>query len=166
MAALGLPRMGRTAGFVGVVLAMLLAAGCSLHSPASQAPVSRQAVAVAVAAEAGPVTRDSDGSALRAEHAGVVEAVHTALHAGDLAALRELYTGDDWAAQAALLERPEVRGKVHAALHAAPMNLGEGYVYGERGYETGFFLAPEDGGPLQWRGIQVPSDVTDPSVAS
>lgn len=156
MAVLGRPTTGRLAS---TVLAVLLA-GCSFQSTASSAPISGQPAALAVATDPGPVILDRGGSALRAEHADVVEAVHTALRGGDLAVLRELYIGDDWATQAALLAQPQVRSQVHAALHAAPMNLGEGYVYGERGYQAGFFLAPEAGGPLQWRGIQAPEGRT------
>lgn len=153
MAALGPPPTGC---LTGTVLVVLLATGCSPQSTPVSAPVSGESVAVAVATDSGPVIRDRGGVALRAEHADVVEAVHTAVRAGDLAALRKLYTDDDWAAQATLLAQPDVRGQVHAALHAAPVNLGEGYVYSERGYHTGFILAPEDGGPLQWRGIEAP----------
>jgi len=58
-----------------------------------------------------------------------VRAVHAALGVGDLNALRELYTGADWAGQAHLLEQPSVRSDVLTVLRTHPANLGEGYVY-------------------------------------
>lgn len=158
MAPRGYRTTGRVAGIVGAVLVVLLGSGCALQSTASAGP--ERAVPVAVTADAGPVVQDSAGVPLTPEHAAVVTAVYNGLRACDLAALRELYTGDEWTAQAALLALPQVRQQVIAAMETAPANLGEGYVYGAGPYQVGFFLAPEDGGPLQWRGIQAPPGLT------
>lgn len=176
----------RSLAVTGVVLAFLLAAGCSVDRTAAPDPGSGSAdVGVAVIASAPATVHDNTGVPLAPEHAEVVRSVHAALTAGDLAALRELYVGDDWAGQATLLARQAVRAAVLVVLRTHPANLGEGYLYpgfsatgwmgpldrvdgmvlgltpetlpdpttGYGGYQTAFFLAPEDGGPLQWRGI-------------
>jgi hypothetical protein len=74
--------------------------------------------------------------------AEVVRAVHAALGVGDLNALRELYTGADWAGQAHLLEQPSVRSDVLTVLRTHPANLGEGYVY--PGFSTTGWVGPID----------------------
>lgn len=137
----------------GAVLAALLATGCASQPTASPAPVAGQSEVAAV--DAGPVIRDTGGALLKVAHADVVQDVHAALQAGDLDALRALYVGDGWQAQAELLGQPLVRERLVAGLETPPENLGEGYVYRADGFELGFFLAPQDGGPLEWRGIQV-----------
>ena len=103
------------------------------------------------------VVVDTVGAPMQAEHAEVVRSVHRALQAGDLDALSALYAGDDWAGQAELLAREPVRRSVLDALHTAPDNLGEGYVYSSSEHQTAFFLDYDPprtaGGPLHWRGI-------------
>jgi len=184
----------RSLAVTGGVLAVLLAAGCSADRVAGPGPDSGRAdVGVAAVASAPPTVTDNAGAPLTPEHAEVVRSVHTALTAGDLDALRELYVGDDWAGQAALLAQRSVRTEVLTLLRTHPANLGEGYLYpgfsatgwvgpldradgailgltpeslpnpitGYGGYQTAFFLAPEDGGPLQWRGIDTLTGVAD-----
>lgn len=192
--------MGGTARSIAVtggVLAFLLAVGCSADRTATTEPGSRGTDVGVAGVEPTPTLRDNSGVPLAPAHAEVVRAVHAALAVGDLNALRELYTGADWAGQAQLLEQPSVRSDVLTVLRTHPANLGEGYVYpgfsttgwagpldradatvlgltpeslpnpvsGYGGYQTAFFLAPEDGGPLQWRGIDAPPDGLDPVVA-
>ncbi|MGH4014821.1 MAG: hypothetical protein ACRDSL_13035 [Pseudonocardiaceae bacterium] len=106
---------------------------------------------------ASPIVVDTEGAALTAEHAEVVRSVHRALLAGDLDALGARYAGDDWAGQAELLAQPPVRRSVLDALRTHPANLGEGYLYSYRDYQTAFFLDYDpprtSSGPLRWRGI-------------
>lgn len=178
-------RSGRTLAVMGGVVAFLLAAGCSAGPAATSNPGADAPAAQAAAANAGPTVADTTGTAMAPGHAEVVREVHGALVAGDLEALRGLYTGNDWAGQQELLAKPEVRDEVLAVLGTHAANLGEGYVYpgftvagwtgpldrvdaatldlspetlpeptlDYAGYQTAFFLAEADGGPLQWRGI-------------
>lgn len=174
---------GQLLGFAGRVLTVLLVlsscADADLAAPARAVPtkpvVERSVVLpspdlpspdLSSPVPQSPLLPDTDGAPLRDEHADVVQAVYRALAAGDLDALGELYTGDDWAGQAALLASDAVRRSVLDALSTSPANLGEGYLYpgfsadpttDYRGYQTAFFLdydPPHSAeGPLRWRGI-------------
>lgn len=158
-------RSGQLLGFAGRVLTVVVVlsscTGADTASPAPAEPAVERS-----AAPASPVLLDTEGTQLPEEHAAVVRAVHRALAAGDLDALRELYAGDDWAGQAELLAGEAVRRSVLDALSTPPVNLGEGYLYpgfsidptsGYRGYQTAFFLDYDPprtaGGPLRWRGV-------------
>lgn len=153
-----MPRTCRSLAVTGGILALLVVSGCSAGS-ATHAPGSVASDVAVTAGGADPTLVDTARVPLRAEHAAAVRAVHQGLAAGDLDALRALYAGDDWAGQQELLAQPRVRDEVLTVLRTHPANLGEGYVYpgfsafGYDGYRTAFFLAPQDGGPLQWRGI-------------
>lgn len=159
---------GRSLAITCGILALLLVSGCSAGSAASQAqaPGSGASDMAVTAVAAGPTLVDNAGVPLSAEHAGAVRSVHQGLAAGDLDALRELYAGDGWAGQQELLAQPRVRDAVLTVLRTHPANLGEGYVYppeptaGYDGYQTAFFLAPQDGDPLQWYGIDRLAGVT------
>ena len=91
--------------------------------------------------------------------------MHRALLARDLDGLGALYAGDDWAGQAELLAQDPVRRGVLDALRRHPDNLGEGYVYSHRDYQTAFFLDYDpphtSTGPLRWRGIATPPTAED-----
>ena len=164
---------GRLPGSAGRVLAVLLVlsscggAGTAASGTSEFArPVPANSVVEGSVTLESPVLLDAEGAQLQAEHADVVRAVYHALAAGNLDALSELYAGDDWAGQAALLADEAVRRNVLDALGTYPANLGEGYLYpgfstdplsDYQGYRTAFFLDYDPpgwgGGPLRWRGI-------------
>lgn len=184
--------MSRSLVISGGILALLFVSGCSIGATASQVPGSGATDVTVTTRGAGPTLVDTANVPLRAEHAAVVQLVYQGLATGDLDALSEQYTGDDWAGQQELLAQPRVRDEVCTVLRTHPANLGEGYVYpgfsafgwsgpldradgaalgvtpeslpepttGYDGYRTAFFLAPQDGGPLQWHGIARLSGVT------
>lgn len=149
----------RLAGRVLAVLLVLSSCG-DAYTVAAAATELVSPVAERSQAPDGPVVVDTQGVPLTAEHAEVVRSVHRALAAGDLAALRGLYAGDDWAGQAQLLSVDSVRRSVLDALRTQPANLGEGYLYSSRVYQTAFFLDYDpprvDSGLLHWRGIAPP----------
>lgn len=163
---------GQLLGLAGRVVAVLLVlSSCTVadtigfRALESRTPESAVAVVERSVAEA-PLLVDTTGAQLSDEHAAVVQAVYRALAAGDLDALGELYTGDDWAGQAATLADEPARRSVLDALHTPPANLGEGYLYpgfsaepttDYQGYQTAFFLDYDPlgtgGGSLSWRGV-------------
>lgn len=149
---------GQLLGLAGRVLAVLLV--LSACTGTDGAVSGAEPSAVPVVHTEGPVVVDTDGAPLKPEHAEVVRSVHQALQAGDLDALGARYAGDDWAGQARLLAQDPVRRSVLAALRTHPENLGEGYVYGSRDFQTAFFLDYDpprtSDGPLRWRGIASP----------
>lgn len=139
--------MRRLLALLFTVLA--LTTGAALGPPSASAAPADPIGELQPAAADEPTVVDSDGVPLSAEHADVVRAVHAALSAGDLDELEELYAGDDWAAQAALLSCPEVRAEVLRVLRTHPANLGEGYVY--PGFSSTGWSSPSDvadGDPL------------------
>jgi hypothetical protein len=117
---------GQLLGLAGGALAVLLTVSSCAGSASGAENPSPSTTSTAVA---DPVVMDTLGAPMRPEHAEVVRSVQQALEAADLEALRELYAGDDWAGQAALLADPSVRHSVLDALRTHPANMGEGYVY-------------------------------------
>lgn len=114
------------------VLALLLVSvqtGCAGVGAARDAgPVIPRTAAPASISQ-GPTVVDSSGAPLEPKHSDVVTAVYQALADGDVAQLRSLYHGDDWAGQAELLSQQRVRDEVRMVLRTHPANLGEGYIY-------------------------------------
>lgn len=152
----GRGQLFRLAGRVLAVLFVLTScAGADAITEAHAVPVAGRTAPVT-----GPAVVDTAGAPLTAEHAEVVRSVHRALLAGDLDGLAALYAGDDWAGQVELLAQDLVRQHVLDALRRHPDNLGEGYLYSYRDYQTAFFLdynPPHTStGPLRWRGIATP----------
>lgn len=150
---------GQLFGLAGRVLAVLFVLTSCAGADAIASGSEAHAVPMAgqTAPAKGPMVVDTAGAPLTEEHAEVVRSVHRALLAGDLDGLGALYAGDDWAGQAELLAQDPVRQHVLDALRRPPDNLGEGYVYSYRHYQTAFFLDYDpphtSTGPLRWRGI-------------
>lgn len=121
--------VGRRAAAGLAIAAVLAVPACTADRSGAGAAGPDGGVRVQAVAVAEPGTVDSAGAPMSAEHAAIVRSVHAALAAGDLVALGELHVGDDWADQAVLLSRPEVRAEVLQVLRTHPANLGEGYLY-------------------------------------
>jgi hypothetical protein len=154
---------GQLLGLTGRIMTVLvvLSSCAGISSAAAPAlPVADRSAAQEGVVRA-PVLVDTEGAALREDHAEVVRAVHRALTAGDLDALRGLYAGDDWVRQAELLARPVVRQSVLDALRTHPANLGEGYLYpGFSAIGWSSPLARSDGALLGWDPAALPDPVT------
>lgn len=160
---------GRLLGLAGRVLTVLLVlsscAGAEGGSAPSASGTAGPAVPVASrsapAEVIGPVLVDTDGAALRPEHAEVVRSVHRALVAADLDALQALYAGGDWAGQAELLAQETVRRSVLHALRTHPANLGEGYLY--PGFTVHGWAGPAERADAARLGID-PAAMPDPAT--
>lgn len=151
----------RAATVLAVLVALVLPACAGGRTVAGTAAAPASAVGLQPVAVSEPTVVDSAGAPLTDEHAGVVRAVHAALDAGDLAALEELHVGDDWADQAPLLRRPEVRAEVLQVLRTHPANLGEGYLY--PGFTATGWSGPSDVADGELLGLD-PGTLPDPGT--
>lgn len=163
--------VARRAVAAAAVLVALALPACAAQRPVAGSAAPGGGVQVRAVATAGstpvappiaePTTVDSAGAPLSAEHAAVVRSVHAALAAGDLAALEDLHVGDDWADQAVLLRRAQVRADVLQVLRTHPVNLGEGYLY--PGFTVTGWAEPTDLADGRILGLG-PDELPDPAA--